>query len=62
MGHALIKGAPRLQKKAPALTVRHSKERILAIKSAKAAGQMFFATGGQHLNSDEFFQAHEHIK
>jgi len=32
----------------------------VAIKNAKAAGQMFFATGGQHLNSDEFFQAREH--
>jgi len=61
-GQALIKAAPRLRKKTPALTVPQSKERILAIKNAKAAGQMFFATGGQHLNSDEFFQAREHVK
>jgi hypothetical protein len=35
----------------------HSKERVQAIKDAKTAGQLFFATGGKHLNSDEFFQA-----
>jgi len=60
MGCALQKAAPRLRKQPPAVTVPQSKERIVAIKNAKAAGQMFFATGGQHLNSDEFFQAREH--
>jgi len=52
--------APRLRKKLPAVTVPKSKERILAIKNAKRAGQMLYATGGQHLNSDEFFQARGH--
>ena len=40
-----------------AVTEPHSKERIQAIKKAKAAGQMYFAIGGRHLNSQEFFQA-----
>jgi hypothetical protein len=40
-----------------AVTQPHSKERIQAIKKARTAGQMFFATGGSHLNSNEFFQA-----
>jgi len=62
MGSALRKMAPRLRKTPPAVTVPQSRERIIAIKNAKAAGQMFFATGGQHLNSDEFFQAREHAK
>jgi len=31
--------------------------RVKMIKKAKTLGQMFYATGGQHLNSDEFFQA-----
>jgi hypothetical protein len=38
-----------------AVMAPHSKERIKAIKKAKTAGQMFFATGGSH--SNEFFQA-----
>jgi len=62
MGDALHKAAPRLHKKAPAITVPQTNKRIVAIKNAKAAGQMFYATGGQHLNSDEFFQAQEHSK
>jgi len=56
----LRKNAPRSRKKLPAVTVPKSKERIMAMKNAKRAGQMFCATGGQHLNSDEFFQAREH--
>ena len=54
-----------LSKKAPtrstyvAVTQPQTKERILAIKKAKTAGQMFFATGGRHVNSNEFFQAQE---
>jgi len=60
MGDALKKAAPRMRKKPPAVTVPQTQERTLAIKNAKAAGQMFFATGGQHLNSDEFFQAREY--
>lgn len=33
--------------------------RVMAIKDAKTAGQMFYATGGRHLNSNEFFKAKE---
>jgi hypothetical protein len=40
-----------------AVTEPNSKERVQAIKKAKGAGQMFFATGGRHLNSNEFFEA-----
>ena len=45
-----------------AVTQPQSKDRIKAIKSAKTAGQLFFATGGKHLNSNEFFQAQESKK
>jgi DNA-binding transcriptional MerR regulator len=54
-----------LQKQAPkrvtsvAVTEPLSQERIEAIKQAKTAGQLFHATGGRHLNSDEFFKARE---
>jgi len=37
-GQTLMKAAPRLRKKTPALMVPQSKEQILAIKNAKAAG------------------------
>jgi hypothetical protein len=40
-----------------AVTEPLSKERVKAIQDAKTSGQLFFATGGQHLNSNEFFQA-----
>jgi len=60
LAEPLRKYAPRSRKKLPAVTVPKSKERIMAIKNAKRTGQMFYATGGQHLNSDEFFQAREH--
>jgi hypothetical protein len=40
-----------------AVTEANSKERVLAIKAAKTAGQLFHATGGNHLNSDDFFRA-----
>jgi len=40
-----------------AITVPNSKARLKAIQMAKTAGQMFFATGGQHLNADDFFKA-----
>jgi hypothetical protein len=32
---------------------------VKAIREAKTAGQMFYATGGRHINSDEFFKARE---
>ena len=35
----------------------HKKARIEAIAAAKAAGQLFHATGGSHLNSDEYFKS-----
>jgi hypothetical protein len=37
-----------------AVTEPHSKERVLQLRNAKTAGQLFLATGGRHLNSDEF--------
>jgi hypothetical protein len=52
-----------LRKEAPtrsvlvAVTEANSRERVLAIKAAKTAGQLFHATGGRHLNSDDFFRA-----
>jgi len=30
---------------------------VQAIRDAKSSGMMFYATGGQHLNSDDFFIA-----
>jgi hypothetical protein len=39
------------------VTEPHSQDRVNAIKKAKTAGQMFYATGGKHLNTDEFFKA-----
>jgi hypothetical protein len=41
------------------VTDPNSQQRVKAIKEAKTAGQMFYATGGQHINSDEFFKARE---
>ena len=57
LGASLFKQAPRMKKKLPAVTIPQTKERIKAIRNAKASGQLFHATGGQHLNSDEFFKA-----
>lgn len=57
-GKHLVKKAP-TRSRYVGVTEAHSKERIAAIKTAKSAGQMFYATGGRHLNSDEFFQAQE---
>jgi hypothetical protein len=42
-----------------AITEPHSQARVDAIKKAKSAGGMFYATGGRHLNSDKFFKAQE---
>lgn len=52
----------RIRKKPPAVTVPQTKKCIVAIKKTKQAGQMFFATEGQHLNLDEFFQTQEYSK
>jgi hypothetical protein len=54
-----------LRNKAPrrityvAVTAPQSEARIKAIKDAKTARQLFFATGGRHINTNEFFQAKE---
>lgn len=40
-----------------AVTEPISDARVQAIKKSKTSGQMFFATGGRHTNSDEFFKA-----
>ena len=55
-GSKLRKDAPK-RKTHVAVTQEHSAERVLAIKKAKTAGQMFYATGGSHVNSDSFFRA-----
>jgi hypothetical protein len=52
-----------LRKEAPtrstfvAVTEPVSDDRVQAIKAAKTAGQLYYATGGRHLNCDEFFKA-----
>ena len=56
-GLTLRKDAPKMRKAAPAITLPQTAARVRMIKKAKTAGQMFYATGGNHLNSDEFFQA-----
>jgi hypothetical protein len=40
-----------------AVTQPQSMAKILAIKNSKTAGHLFHATGGRHLNSNEFFRA-----
>ena len=55
----------KLRKDAPtrstyvAVTEPQSDERVQAIKKAKTAGQMFFATGGRHVNTEQFFVSTE---
>ena len=39
------------------ITVPHTKERIEIIAKAGSHGKKFFATGGTHVTSDEFFCA-----
>jgi hypothetical protein len=57
-GDAFRVNAPsRLVSSEPAVTVAHSRERQLAILSAKTAGDHFFATGGDAINSDDYFMA-----
>lgn len=52
-----------LRKKAPtrqhfvAVTVPHSKERLETLKKVKGAGGHFYATGGEHLNTDDVFRS-----
>jgi len=61
-GSQLRTTAPRSARKRYQLTEPQSKERIEAIKNASSAGKMFYATHGQHLNSDEFFEARAKAK
>jgi len=50
--------APRLVKsKTLATTKPQNFEWVKEIADSKAAGQMFYTTGGQHLNSDDFFKS-----
>jgi len=49
--------APRCSTKKFELTVPHSKERIALLQRSSTAGQLFHATHGEHLNSDDFFVA-----
>jgi hypothetical protein len=55
-GSKLLKKAP-TRTRYVAVTKPQSNERIQAIKRAKTAGQMFYATGGKHVNTNEFFKA-----
>ena len=50
--------APRISKaKTTTVNVPQTKARIESIAAAKAAGQFFHATGGSHLNSDDYFKS-----
>lgn len=55
-GAQLRKDAPK-RTKYVAVTEPVSKERVQLLKNCKTAGQMFYTTGGRHLNSSEFFMA-----
>jgi len=55
-GYHLMGYAP-IRKTTPAITIPNTNERVQAIRDAKSSGMMFYATGGQHLNSDDFFIA-----
>ena len=55
-GSHLRTKAPREVRRKP-LTEAHSKERVKLLQSAKTAGQIFHATGGTHINSDDFFRS-----
>lgn len=37
--------------------IQKKESRLEALQKAKTAGQHFFATGGSHLNTDDFFRA-----
>ena len=57
-GDQLRLEAPKIKKVITKPVTRpQSAARIQAIASAKAAGQMFHATGGEHLNSDDYFKS-----
>ena len=55
--------APRVLRQKTLLVTRpQTKERLDALIEAKGAGGMFHATGGQHLNSDDYFKSRTLIK
>ena len=53
---ALLKAVPEANVLNP-ITERHSKERILLLAKANTHGKKFYATGGSHVCSDDFFKA-----
>ena len=55
-GYHLQTHAP-MRKTTPAVTVPNTKARVQALRDAKSSRMMLYATGGQHLNSDDFFIA-----
>jgi hypothetical protein len=57
-GNKLRKEAPK-RKTNVAVSMPNTLERQQAMKKASSAGQTFHATGGGHLNSDDFFKAAE---
>jgi hypothetical protein len=56
-GSLLLLKAPTRNTFVAVMEPQSNAARVLAIKAAKTAEQMFHATGGRHLNSDEFFKA-----
>ena len=58
-GDHFLADSPKFYKKKAPLTVPHSKERITELMKAASAGSHFHATGGEVLNSNDFFIARE---
>ena len=58
-GHHYLTEAPKKKQEEIGVTVPMSKERLEALAKASSAGQHFQATGGEVLNSDEFFISRE---
>ena len=55
--------APKIVKQKDLVVTRpHALERIQAIVDAKGAGEIFHGTGGEHLNSDDYFKSRALIK
>ena len=62
-GYQLKLNAPLVVKQKTFVVTRpQTKERLDAIIEAKGAGGMFHATGGEHLNSDDYFKSRTLIK
>jgi hypothetical protein len=58
-GDHFLAESPKCYKKKAPITVPHSTERIAELMKASTAGSHFHATGGEVLNSDDFFIARE---